>query len=261
LSAPSKGRQALNEIPLGHYHRVMEEGHAIRRAWHLLKFRRVLEALPEGPGGSLIDIGCFAGSLLSLAPEAQFSRQLGVDVLPSQIEFANAHFGNAHRRFQHIASMKELRDLPDVFECATCVEVIEHLRPDEIRDLFLGAAKLLEPGSGKFVLSTPNYTSAWPLLELVLQHFSDVDYSEQHITRLNWFNLRSKLTRIVPELNRYFAFELVTTTHLLSPFVAGLFGVRAAIRLGSFVTPSQWRIPIGNLILVRLGRTGERFKD
>jgi 2-polyprenyl-3-methyl-5-hydroxy-6-metoxy-1,4-benzoquinol methylase len=249
------------EIPVGHYHRVMEEGHPIRRAWHRLKFIRVLEALPKGPRLSLIDIGCSAGSLLSLASEARFSRQLGIDIQPDQIAFANARFGTGYRRFQPVASLKDLRTLPGEFDCATCVEVLEHLTPAEIRELFLGASKLLTPGRGTFVLSTPNYISPWPLLELALRYVSDVDYSEQHITTFNWFNLRAKLVGIVPELTKYFAFDPVTTTHLVSPFAAGLVGVETAIRLGSFVSHARWRMPFGSLILMRLRRNAQPFGD
>jgi 2-polyprenyl-3-methyl-5-hydroxy-6-metoxy-1,4-benzoquinol methylase len=255
----SSSSKQLLEIPTGHYHRVMKEGNPIRRTWHLLKFKRVIDALPLGPGLSLIDIGCFAGSLLSLASETQFATQLGVDILPEQIDFANQHFGSAHRRFEVIASLGSLARLPGQFDCATAVEVIEHLRSEEIRQLVLGAAKLLKPSAGVLVLSTPNYASTWPLLEVALNHFSDVDYSEQHITKFTWFNLRRKLVDIVPELNRYFTFDLVTTTHLFTPFAAPLLGVERAMRLSIYVPHARWHIPFGNLLLLRLRRTAASF--
>lgn len=238
-----KSPGTLEEIPVGHYHRVMESGHPVRRAWHLLKFSRVLD-LCDNPGGALLDVGCFAGSLLSMASEERFHRQLGVDILAEQVAFAQAHFGTPFRRFQHIETLSELGKLEGPFAHATCVEVIEHLRPEEIRELFLGVAKLLEPGVGRFVLSTPNYASTWPLLELALNRLSDVDYSEQHITRFTYFGLEKKLKAVVPELGRLFELELVTTTHLLSPFLA-VFGGERATRIGSFVPHAKWRMPMG----------------
>jgi 2-polyprenyl-3-methyl-5-hydroxy-6-metoxy-1,4-benzoquinol methylase len=242
----------LEQIPVGHYHRVMETGHPIRRAWHLLKFQRVLD-LCDGPPGALLDVGCFAGSLLSLAPQARFPRQLGVDILPEQVAFAEASFGAPFRHFQHLASLAELGQLPGPFHYATCVEVIEHLTREEIRTLFLGVARLLAPG-GHFVLSTPNYTSTWPVLELLLNRLSDVDYSEQHITKFNFFSLQKKLAAIVPELPALFSFELTTTTHWVSPFLA-VFGVETATRVGSAVPHARWWMPFGNLVLFRLRRT------
>lgn len=253
----SDSSKELAAIPVGHYHRVMESGNPIRRAWHLLKFRRVLDAFPRGPGLSLLDVGCFAGSLLSLADETRFSRQLGVDILPEQIQFATEHFGTERRRFQTIRSLDDLPSLPGPFDCVSAIELIEHVTPAEIRTLFRGVATLLVPGTGAFILSTPNYLSTWPLLELGLNRFSDVDYSEQHITRFDRLTVKSRLGRIVPELSRWFRWDLVTTTHLLTPFAAAIFGVERACRVGSSVPHSRWFMPFGNLILMRLTRTHE----
>jgi len=244
---------SLEQIPVGHYHRVMEHGHPVRRAWHILKFKRVLDLCNGGPG-PLLDVGCFAGSLLSLATEERFPRQLGVDILPEQIAFANANFGAPFREFRHIASLSALREVEGQFDYATCVEVIEHLTPEEIRTLFLEVARKLTPGQGRFVLSTPNYTSTWPVLELLLNRVSDVDYSDQHITRFTYFNLKKKLARIVPELPELFDFEVVTTTHWVSPFLA-VFGVEVARTAGEAVPHARWPLPFGNLVLFRLRRT------
>lgn len=252
----SRQSKSLKDIPVGHYHRAMESGHPIRRAWHLLKFTRVLEVLPSGPGLSLIDVGCFAGSFLSLAPETRFSLQLGVDILPEQIDFANAHFGTSYRTFEYLSSLTELGNFRQSFDCATAIEVIEHLTKKDIYRLFAGVARLLKPETGAFVLSTPNYTSTWPAIEEALKYLSDVDYSEQHITKFNYFNLRSRLESIVPWFSRYFRFGLLTTTHWLSPFAA-VFGLNVATRLGSIIPYKTWRFPFGNLILVRLVRTAE----
>lgn len=248
--------RSLAEIPVGHYHRVMESGSAVRRAWHRLKFTRVLELFD--PPGPLLDVGCFAGSLLSMAAEARFPRQLGVDILPEQVDYARESFGTPFRDFRAIGSLEELAGLPGEFQCASCVEVIEHLKPAEIRALFLGVAQRLVPG-GQFVLSTPNYASTWPVLEMMLNRVSDVDYSEQHITRFTWFRLERQLLEIVPEMPRYFEWEVRTTTHLVTPFLAGLVGVELAERIGRAVPHGSWPMPFGNLALFRLRRTAEPY--
>jgi 2-polyprenyl-3-methyl-5-hydroxy-6-metoxy-1,4-benzoquinol methylase len=253
----SESSTDLAAIPVGHYHRVMESGNPIRRAWHLLKFRRVLDACPPGPNLSLLDVGCFAGSLLSLADETRFSRQLGVDILPEQIQFATEHFGSERRRFQTIRSLDDLPSLPGPFDCVSAIELIEHVTPADIGTLFRGVATLLVRGTGSFILSTPNYLSTWPLLELGLNRFSDVDYSEQHITRFDRLTVKSRLARMVPELSRWFRWDLVTTTHLMTPFAAAVLGVERAVRAGSSVPHSRWFMPFGNLILMRLIRTHE----
>ena len=238
----------LESIPVGHYHQVMEQGHPVRRAWHLLKFTRVLEALPPGPGLSLLDIGCFAGSFLSLCPESRFSRQLGVDILPEQIAYANEHFGTPFRRFQHLRSLAELEGLPDTYDCVTSIEVIEHLEERDIQALIDGAADRLNPG-GRLVLSTPNYASTWPLLEVLLNRVSDVAYDEQHITRFTYFDCDEKLRRIAPRLAGEFTLEFKTTTHLVAPFLA-FAGVERSRQLSTFVEHRTWKVPFGNLVLM-----------
>lgn len=267
LASPERGdpgqflgkSRGISEIPVGHYQRVMESGHPIRRAWHLLKFSRVLDLCNVGPG-NLLDVGCFAGSLLSRASETQFPRQVGVDILPEQIQFANTSFGTPYRRFQRIGGLADLRDLEEKFDYATSVEVVEHLRPDEIRTLFVETARVLAPGSGRFVLSTPNYLSMWPVLELLLNRFSDVDYSEQHITRFTFFNFERRIAEMVPECARYFVIEVKTTTHLLTPFLA-VFGVEFSTRVGALLPHGTWKNPFGSLVLVRLRRNETPFKE
>lgn len=239
-------------IPDGHYDRVMREGNGIRRLWHLSKFERVLAQLPERSGQSLLDVGCFAGTFLSLADRQRFTRQLGVDVLPAQIDYANRNYGAAHREFRYLKSITALRGLDEQFDCITLIEVIEHLTAVEIEALFGHLARLLRRG-GQLVVTTPNYASTWPLLETLLNRFGDVDYAEQHITRLTYFNFERKLRSLYPRLGDEFAVELKTTTHFLTPFLAGL-SFELAWKLSRLLPSAHWRMPFGNLVLASLRR-------
>src|SRR6476620_5694232 len=97
-----------DQIPVGFYDEVLRGGNPIRRLWHLSKFERVLDFLPPRGHRSLLDIGCFAGSFLSLVPETQFPRQLGVDIRPAQIEYAQKRYGTSFREFKHIPDISAL---------------------------------------------------------------------------------------------------------------------------------------------------------
>ncbi|MFL5262003.1 MAG: SAM-dependent methyltransferase [Anaeromyxobacteraceae bacterium] len=239
-------------IPEGHYDRVLREGHPVRRLWHLSKFERVLDYLPQRGGQAILDVGCFAGSFLSLAVPERFSRQVGVDILPEQVAYANAHHGTPYRRFESLASITDLRRLEPGFDCVTVIEVIEHLSPGEIGALLDHASRLLVPG-GKLVLTTPNYASSWPLLERLLNRFGDVSYEEQHITRFTYFDLERRLTAMYPPLRERFALDLKTTTHLVTPLLAAL-SFPLAHRLSRAIPHRRWRLPFGNLILAALTR-------
>jgi len=252
--AVSEARFNYDGIPLGYYDRVLREGSPIRRLWHVSKFERVLDYLPDRPSQSILDIGCFAGTFLSMVPEHRFSRQLGVDILPEQIGYANAHYGTPFREFRHMRSIAALEaSVPESFDCVTLIEVIEHLEPAEIRAVFDQCVDRLEPG-GKLVITTPNYASAWPLIEVVLNKVSDISYDEQHITKFTYFDMEKKLAAIYPDLWLYFnSLDFKTTTHFVTPFLAAL-SYDVARGLSRVVPHQKWRHPFGNLVLMVLTR-------
>jgi 2-polyprenyl-3-methyl-5-hydroxy-6-metoxy-1,4-benzoquinol methylase len=239
-------------IPVGYYDRILHRGHPVRRLWHVSKFERVLDYLPTEEGGALLDIGCFAGTFLSLVPRGRFVRQVGVDILPEQIAYANENYGSAFRKFIHVPTISDLSGIGEPFNCISLIEVIEHLSADELHTLFTRIEKLLVPG-GRLVLTTPNYTSMWPLIELALNRVSEVSYEEQHVTKFTYFNFEKKLASIYPNLLNKFVVDLKTTTHFVTPFLAaGSFELARGI---SRIVPHRtWHHPFGNLVLMVLTR-------
>jgi 2-polyprenyl-3-methyl-5-hydroxy-6-metoxy-1,4-benzoquinol methylase len=236
-----------SRIPLGYYDSITREGKGVRRLWHLSKFERVIDYLPRRPGQRLLDIGCFAGTFLAMLDPTEFEYQLGVDILPDQIGYAQHHHGRANREFRHIPDLSHLADVSGRFDCITFIEVIEHLREDEIRIVLREAARLLKPG-GQLIVTTPNYASTWPLLELLINKFSDLSYEEQHITRFTYWNMVRRLGDIWPEFGSDFELETKTTTHFVTPFLAAL-SFDGAHRLSRLVPHKLWRVPVGNLVL------------
>lgn len=256
LSAPSKAPEGpvfdYTKIPDGYYQKVIETGNPVRRAWHMQKFERVIDSLEaSGKQGAILDIGCFAGTFLSRVPETLFSRQVGVDILPNQIRYAQEHFGTGYREFRHVPDVSKLGHLvQETFDCVTLIEVIEHLERQEIAELFKQISRRLNPG-GHLIFSTPNYLSTWPLLEILVNKMSDVSYEEQHITRFTFFGAFRLLEKIYPTLWDEFELEFKTTTHFLSPFLAAL-SLPWAMRLSRRIPHRRWGNPFGNLILISL---------
>jgi 2-polyprenyl-3-methyl-5-hydroxy-6-metoxy-1,4-benzoquinol methylase len=237
-------------IPTGYYDRVTREGNPIRRLWHVSKFERVLDYLPPENAGSILDVGCFAGTFLSMVPRYRFERQVGADILPAQIQYANENHGSPFRKFVHVENLRALENIGEPFDWVTLIEVIEHLNADEIRTLFTRFDHLLKKNGG-LIITTPNYTSAWPILEQVLNRVSEVSYEEQHITRFSYFNFERKLRSIDKTIPDRYSVELKTTTHFITPFLATL-SYEIARGLSRVVPHRTWNHPLGNLMLVVL---------
>jgi ubiquinone/menaquinone biosynthesis C-methylase UbiE len=207
-----------------------------------------LEILEKRPASSLLDIGCFSGSFLSMVPKSVASRQVGVDILKTQVEYAQRKFGADFRNFKFVSGLSGLSEVKGAFNNITIIEVIEHLTVVEIQSLFEQVDRLLEPG-GRLILTTPNYTSAWPLLEILIAKLSDVSYEEQHITKFNYFNVWPKIEKLFPQFRGNYRLTLKTTSHFIAPFLAPL-SARLSTRISKSLDPKVWRFPFGNLILI-----------
>jgi len=102
------------------------------------------------PEGSVLDVGCAAGSLL--APLARRYRAFGVEINPGAAKIAT------ERGVEVLASdFEETAALPYEFDAVVCCDLIEHVaRPLELLRLLLSKTK---PG-GCVIVSTGN-TESW----------------------------------------------------------------------------------------------------
>lgn len=249
---PEKQTFDYSGIPPGYYDNIASKKSGVRSFWHNSKFQRIIDCIGNDTE-SLLDIGCFAGTFLGMIPVGRVKNQVGIDILEDQVEFATQKYGCAFRKFYTVKSFKKTTFIPDnFFDFITCIEVIEHLTPEEIVELFQFAFLKLKPG-GKFIITTPNYTSAWPLIEWIINRFSDVKYEEQHITRFTYFDLIDKLDKIVGGFHQKFQLDFKTTTHLLTPYIAGI-SFKTAEKFASRVAPSKWKLPLGSLLLLQLSK-------
>lgn len=242
-----KAAKNVGEISVGHYDQIFRSGFSVRRSWHQLKFQRVLESIPFHKPESIIDVGCFAGSFLSICTAERFPRQLGVDILADQIAYSKAHYERPFREFRYIRQLADLLSFKERFDNLTSIEVIEHLSQSDLRTFFQAASTLLRPG-GRLIITTPNYCSFWPVLEVLLNKFSDINYAEQHVTKFTVFSIEKLLNEVYPDFQKAFKRENLTTTHLAAPFFA-VFGTRFARYLSSLVAHRYWNVKIGSLIL------------
>ncbi|WP_289295042.1 class I SAM-dependent methyltransferase [uncultured Reyranella sp.] len=166
-----------NRIPPGFYDRVYQRKSGVRYCWHDLKFRTV--ASHVGAPRRLLDIGCGPGTFIGNYLDG--IEALGLDLSASQIGYATSTYGTAGHRFS-TQLLGALAAAGERFDAVTMIELIEHLTPDAAIELLAQARGLLTP-EGRLVVTTPNYRSLWPLIELGVNAKSPVNYIEQHINK------------------------------------------------------------------------------
>jgi 2-polyprenyl-3-methyl-5-hydroxy-6-metoxy-1,4-benzoquinol methylase len=239
-----------SKIPIGYYDKILRGPLSLRRFWHQHKFDSVRRLLDGYEKATLLDVGCFGGSFLSEIPESMFCQQVGVDILPEQIDYANNHYKNEFRSFQNIKSLSDLNQWDNHFDVITLIEVLEHLPNPEIVTIFEAALKLLK-NDGELIITTPNYFSIWPVLEVLIDRFSDIQYEDQHLIHFKYYSIISQLEAIYPQFSQQFQVELLTTSHFLSPFVSPI-SYSLALKLSNSINPKHWRFPLGAIILLKV---------
>ena len=174
-------------IPRGYYDAIYRRRRGIQSKWHHLKFRRVIEEM-KGHQRHL-DVGCGPGTLIGLLDDRLVST--GIDISRTEIDYAQREYASESKRFLAVSADALPDDCCDC-DVATVVEVVEHLAPAELDDVLRATISRLRPG-GKLVVTTPNFRSAWPLVEMLVNRFGDVHYGAQHINKFTTRRLRRLL--------------------------------------------------------------------
>ena len=172
--------QLLQEEEYGfpyHYIPTFDDGFSQVRHWswgyrYLGGMEVVFDKLRKRSFHSLVDIGCGDGRFLREArarfPEAEL---LGVDYSEQAIRLARAM--NPDLKFQTINIIEER--LSQQFDVATCIEVLEHIPPDQVQGFCDSIAAAIEK-DGWLVLTVP-HMNKW-VSPKHYQHFSSAQLEE-----------------------------------------------------------------------------------
>jgi len=143
-----------------HHHADLEE----RFCWvqppevqRLLRGRYLRRMAAEaGPGDTVLEIGCGTGWLSLLLAEAGVASVTGIDFSAEQIRLARAAAARAGGSSVHfeVASVGDLVDDGRSFDVIVMHAFLHHLSTAEIRDVLIGARKLLAVG-GRIVVLEP----------------------------------------------------------------------------------------------------------
>jgi cyclopropane fatty-acyl-phospholipid synthase-like methyltransferase len=224
------------KIDYGFYDHIFHKNKGIRSAWHHIKFNFIKKKIKIKD--KHLDIGCGSGTFISLLKN-RFS--VGLDISKKQIDFAKKKYGKNNRKFY--CYKKKIILKKNFFDSISIIELIEHLTNKQINDLLNQSFNVLKKG-GKVYITTPNYLSFWPILELILNKVSNVSYEHQHINKFNPF----KIKKIINE--KKFKVNMCNSFVLFSPFIA-FFSFKLAINLSKFENLFTKLIP-GFLLFIEI---------
>lgn len=202
------------QIPGNYQFRAAFQGRAPQRFWHQIRFDTCLEMFGLGSDLRVLDAGCGSGVFADQVARHPGTKVTAVDSNPEAVAFARAQFERPNLEFQ-LGLVDELDFGPASFDRIGCLEVIEHIHPEQARAMLGTFHRLLSPG-GRLLVSTPNMRSHWPFLEWALDHLRLVPTmeGEQHVAGYH--------PRSLQALGEACGFRLLQsrTLFVVSPWVA-----------------------------------------
>ena len=163
--------------------RALKSDRAAQRFWHEAKFRLIERIAMPAKHERVLDAGCGSGTI-SYFLSSYAGDVTGIDSNPSAIDYARDSFKAPNLQFR-LGQFDDLKS-GTPFDKIYCIEVIEHLYEHQVADVLNLFYKLTNPG-GHLFLTTPNYWSAWPLIEWLLDRFELVATLDeaQHVSHFN----------------------------------------------------------------------------
>jgi len=192
--------------------RALQSHRAAQRFWHEAKFRLIERIAMPAKHERVLDAGCGSGTLSSFLSD-HAGEVLAIDSNPSAIAYATTAYHAPNLQFR----VGQIEDIigEKPYDRIYCIEVVEHLYAPQVEEVLSLFYKLSNPGA-QFLLTTPNYRSAWPLIEWLLDRFALVAKLDevQHVSHFTKKTLSAMCERAGWRVRN------IGTFNGLAPFVA-----------------------------------------
>ena len=173
-----------HSVESGYYDIVFKKNKGIQSAWHHIKFNYIKKKISNSK--IHLDVGCGPGTFLGILKK----KSIGVDISINQINYAKKNYSTKKIKFYSYKNKLPIKSKS--VDSVTLIELIEHVDNEDLALIFKECKRVLKD-NGCLYLSTPNYYSLWPALEIILNLISPVDYKHEHINKFN----KNKLKKIM----------------------------------------------------------------
>ncbi len=232
-------------------YQALRKGNFLQSNWHANKLEIVKYLLKKYQPKSVLDLGAGSGNL-----ELKFAHLVKKITAIDYNDEAVSFLKNKLKEFKIANVGVKQADLADTkkiasfgnFDLIIMVDVLEHLELAVSDKLITAFKKILNPG-GVVVIITPNYQSAWPLLERFVDKFTSIpDLGHcQHISLFTPHNITP------PFLKKGFKCLRVSTFNTFS----FLFPIAS---VSGWLARFEMQLPFyaGNLLLAEFQKSGSR---
>jgi len=184
-----ENKNIYNKIDPGYYDKIFNKKNSPRSKWHKLKFKKINSIIRKYKPKNILDVGCGPGTFLAqLNTDANCH---GIDIAKQQIIYASNKYTKKKLKFS--VCDNAFFNFPDnYFDIITSIELIEHLSSEEIIKNLKEIKRCLCK-DGYLIITTPNYKSFWPILEIIISTITSQNYLDQHISKFDKGSLRKLL--------------------------------------------------------------------
>ena len=166
------------DIEPGYYDKIIYQGlkknKGLQSNWHNCTYKKVLYLI--GNSSNNLDYACGPGTFIGRYLQ---SKAIGVDIALEQINYAKSKFKD--KKFFSVDEFNNL-NTEEKFQTITVLGLIEFLTVDEFLDILKELGKLLDK-NGKIVLTTPNYSILFKVMQKLSTLAGINNYSEVTLTK------------------------------------------------------------------------------
>ena len=238
-------------LPGDFEHYALTQGAAVQRRWHETKLELLDWFFIPEKGEKILDVGCGSGVFASRMAELG-AEVTAVDSNEKVIDYGRENFERTGLEFR-LGLLDELGLADASCDGAVCLEVVEHVFPEQVERLLADLRRIVRPG-GRLLMTTPNYRGLWPAVEWATDVFGrryrrDLALREgRHINLYHRARLRTEVERA--GFSKWSGFR-----HLaLSRGSRRRFPTGWRKRLGKM--ERKWDFPFGNILAVVARESG-----